>query len=155
MKIGEYGSYLVQRNLVSGTAGTVTAETDASFVALLEQAKKTENKKDVNAQSIAVTSDHHAAKIQIDKNSKLYEQCEALESFLVKNLLEGMRKTVMKSELIDEGFAGKMYEDMLYDHYAESMTKNSGFGLADLAYLELTGQRGKIIGLDHPPAKKF
>jgi flagellar protein FlgJ len=47
--------------------------------------------------------------------------------------------------LIDEGFAGKMYEDMLYDEYAQDFAKNAGFGLAELAYLELTGQRGKNI----------
>ncbi|GHU63247.1 hypothetical protein FACS189445_6500 [Spirochaetia bacterium] len=41
--------------------------------------------------------------------------------------------------------AGKMYEDMLYDEYAKTYTENANFGLADLAYLELTGQRGKAI----------
>jgi flagellar protein FlgJ len=81
----------------------------------------------------------------VDKTSQLYEQCEALETFLVKILLNGMRNTVQKSGLIDEGFAGKMYEDMLYDEYAKDFTKNAGFGLAELAYLELTGQRGKVI----------
>jgi len=50
--------------------------------------------------------------------------------------------------LIDEGFAGKMYEDMLYDEYARDFTKNANFGFAELAYLELTGQRGKIIPLN-------
>jgi Rod binding domain-containing protein len=81
----------------------------------------------------------------IDKSGELYEQCEALETFLVKNILTGMRNTIQKSGLIDEGFAGKMYEDMLYDEYARDFTKNAGLGLAELAYLELTGQRGKII----------
>jgi flagellar protein FlgJ len=81
----------------------------------------------------------------IDKTSKLYEQCEALETFLVKILLSGMRKTVQKSGFIDEGFAGKMYEDMLYDEYAKDFTKNANFGLAELAYRELTGQRGKVV----------
>jgi flagellar protein FlgJ len=46
---------------------------------------------------------------------------------------------------MDDSFAGKMYEDMLYDEYATTYTKNANFGLADLAYLELTGQRGKVI----------
>jgi flagellar protein FlgJ len=76
---------------------------------------------------------------------KLYEQCEALETFLVKILINGMRNTVQKSGFIDEGFAGKMYEDMLYDEYARDFTKNANFGLAELAYMELTGQRGKLI----------
>ena len=79
----------------------------------------------------------------IDKTDKLYEQCLALEQFLVKNILSSMRKNVMKSSLIDTGFAGEVYEDMLWDEYAKDYTKNAGFGLADLAYLELTGQRGR------------
>jgi flagellar protein FlgJ len=79
----------------------------------------------------------------VDKTDKLYEQCEALETFLVKILLSGLRNTVQKANLVDDSFAGKMYEDMLYDEYAKDLTRNAGFGLAELAYLELTGQRGK------------
>jgi flagellar protein FlgJ len=81
----------------------------------------------------------------VDKTGKLYEQCEALETFLVKTLITGMRKTIQKSEFLDDSFAGKMYEDMLYDEYAKDFARNAGFGLAELAYLELTGQRGKIV----------
>jgi flagellar protein FlgJ len=84
-------------------------------------------------------------KAVIDKTDKLYEQCEALETFLIKNLISSMRNTVQKSELMDTGFAGKMYEDMLYDEYAKDFSKNANFGFAELAYMELTGQRGKII----------
>ncbi len=80
----------------------------------------------------------------IDKTDKLYEQCLELETFLVKTLVSSMRNTVQKSGLINEGFAGKMYEDMLYDEYAKEFTKNAGFGFADQAYLELTGQRGYL-----------
>jgi flagellar protein FlgJ len=87
----------------------------------------------------------HSPKPVVDKTDKLYEQCEALETFMVKILINGMRNTVQKSGLVEEGFAGKMYEDMLYDEYAKNFTQNAGFGLAELAYLELTGQRGKII----------
>jgi flagellar protein FlgJ len=80
--------------------------------------------------------------VTIDKTDKLYEQCLELEIFLVKTLISSMRSTVQKSGLIDEGFAGKMYEDMLYDEYARDFTKNANFGMAEIAYLELTGQRG-------------
>jgi flagellar protein FlgJ len=87
----------------------------------------------------------HAAKKAptVDRTDKLYEQCRELETFLIKNLLSGLRKTVQKSELSDGGFAGNMYEDMLWDNYAESMSRNAGFGLADQVYLELSGRRGK------------
>ena len=80
----------------------------------------------------------------IDKTDKLYEQCLELETFLIKTLIGSMRKTIQKSGLINEGFAGKMYEDMLYDEYARDFTKNAGFGLADQAYLELSGRRGTL-----------
>jgi flagellar protein FlgJ len=81
----------------------------------------------------------------IDKTDTLYEQCEALEAFLIKNLLNSMRNTIQKSGFIDQGFAGDMYEDMLYDEYAKEFSKNTNFGFAEIAYLELTGQRGMVI----------
>jgi hypothetical protein len=81
----------------------------------------------------------------VDRESKLYETCLELEGFLLKTLLTGMRNTVQKSGLIDEGFAGKMYEDMLYDEYTREFTRHANFGLAELAYLELTSQRGKTL----------
>jgi flagellar protein FlgJ len=79
-------------------------------------------------------------KTDVDKTDRLYELCLELETFLVKNLLTTMRNTVQKSGLIDEGFAGKIYEDMLYDEYAKDFTKNAGFGLAEQAYLQLKGR---------------
>jgi flagellar protein FlgJ len=112
-----------------------------SFAKLLDQARHTENR----AAEPGTSGKAASKKPVVDKTDKLYEQCEALETFLVKTLITGMRNTVQKSGFIDEGFAGKMYEDMLYDEYAKDFTKNAGFGLAELAYLELTGQRGKII----------
>jgi flagellar protein FlgJ len=78
-------------------------------------------------------------------DGKLYEQCEALETFLIKNMLSQMRKTVMKADLVDTGYAGEVYEDMLWDEYAKEYTKKAQFGFAELAYLELSGQRGKKL----------
>ena len=82
-------------------------------------------------------------KVEIDKTSKLFEACRDLETFLIKNLITSMRSTVQKTDLLDTGFAGKIYEDMLYDEYAKEFAKNAKFGLAEQAYLELTGQRFK------------
>lgn len=154
MNVGSIGSLLLQQNLMStDNSSTVPVEAE-SFASLLEKAKKTTEGVKTNREGQSEGQRLHEPKVQIDRNSPLYEQCEALEGFLIKNMLDGMRKTVMKSGLMDEGFAGKMYEDMLYDQYATNMTENSNFGLADMAYLELTGQRGKVIGLDHPPANQ-
>ena len=112
----------------------------SNFEEILRKAGKGESPQtDVTALQAANTS----APV-IDKTSKLYEQCLELEIFMVKTLINSMRSTVQKSGFIDEGFAGKMYEDMLYDEYARKFTENANFGMAELAYLELTGQRGKM-----------
>lgn len=79
----------------------------------------------------------HVQPKKIDKTSKLYEKSMELESYFVKQMLSEMRKTVNKSSLCGEGFAGQMYEDMLFDEYSTAMTKNAGFGLADQIYLSL------------------
>ncbi len=79
----------------------------------------------------------------IDKTSALYEQAMELENYLVKSMLQSMRNTVTKSSLFGskDDYAMKTYEDMLYDNYAEELTKKANFGLADQIYLELSGQR--------------
>jgi len=74
----------------------------------------------------------------VDKTDKLYQLCLELETYIVKNLINGMRNTVQKSGLVDDSFAGKMYEDMLYDEYAKDFTKNANFGLAEQAYRQLS-----------------
>jgi flagellar protein FlgJ len=107
----------------------------------VETAEPTKNRTDSKTEIIPAAN----RKPVIDKTDPLYEQCQALETFLTKTLISGMRGTVQKTGLIDDSFAGKMYEDMLYDEYAKTYTENANFGLADLAYLELTGQRGKVI----------
>ena len=77
----------------------------------------------------------------IDRTSALYEKSLELESYIVKNMLSAMRKTVMKADG-ESNYAQKMYEDMLYDEYATMMTKNAGFGLADQMYLQLSQGTG-------------
>ena len=110
----------------------------ASFADHLEQARLGQDGK---AAAVPEEISPEPRKPYIDKTSKLFEQCRELETFLVKNLLTGLRNTVQKSGLIEEGLAGKFYEDMLWDEYAKDFTRNAGFGLAEQAYLELTGQR--------------
>ncbi|UTC74293.1 rod-binding protein [Treponema sp. OMZ 792] len=83
------------------------------------------------------------SKYSIDRTSKLYEQALEFESYFVKIMLDSMRSTLSGKTLAgDESFAGKMYQDMMYDELGRSMTKNAGFGLADQIYLELSGARG-------------
>ena len=111
-----------------GFAGTYTAEKDkaAKPQGFASGAKTSKGKTPV-----------------IDKTSELYEQSMELENYMVKMMLSSARKTVMKSSLSGDGnsYARDMYEDMLYDNYAEALTKDAGFGLADQIYIELSGQK--------------
>jgi flagellar protein FlgJ len=122
-----------------GIGANNEASLDDRFSAMMEKNLHTTAKV-----SVTVT-DTKSKSIVVDKESKLYEQCEALEVFLLKNMINGMRKTITKTNLVDTGFAGQMYEDMLYDEYAKDFSENARMGFAEMAYLELTGQRGKVI----------
>ena len=42
-----------------------------------------------------------------------------------------------KDTLMSGGYAEEIFQDMLNDEYATSMTKSAGFGLADQVYREL------------------
>ena len=97
----------------------------------------TQNFSDLLRRTSAAEAQTRPGQTDIDKDSELYKLCLELETFLVKNLLSSMRNTVQKSGLIDESFAGKMYEDMLWDEHAKEFTKNAGFGLAEQAYRQL------------------
>jgi flagellar protein FlgJ len=112
-------------------SSTASAQGSADFQEILRKAGSSTGVSSGNATKVS--------KSDIDKTDRLYELCVELETFLVKNLLNTMRNTVQKSSLIDEGFAGEIYEDMLYDEYAKDFTKNAGFGLAEQAYLQLKG----------------
>jgi flagellar protein FlgJ len=116
----------------------VPEETE-SFSRMLERAEQSENGGPASLEGRA------SRRPQVDKSSKLYESCQELETFLLKTLVKGMRDTIQKSNLIDTGFAGEVYEDMLYDEYTKDFARNARLGLAETAYLELTGQRGVIL----------
>lgn len=164
MDISSIGSLYLKNSAIGGLGGASSSPSasPSSFDILLRAASKAEaaasareesttspvpaHSRPLGAAANAGAKDSaHAGKLRvvIDRTDKLYEQCRELESFVIKNLLEGMRKTVQKSGLMDGGFAGDMYEDMLYDEYATTLSKTAGFGLADQAYLELAGGRGR------------
>jgi flagellar protein FlgJ len=112
------------------------------FMRLLEAAGENQSKADTDENSVSVFA---KGKAVIDKSSELYEACLELETFMLKTLITSMRNTIQKTELVETGFAGKIYEDMLYDEYAKEFAKNANLGFAEMAYIELTGQKGKYI----------
>jgi flagellar protein FlgJ len=69
---------------------------------------------------------------------KLQKACADLEAIFVNMMFKQMRSTVQKSGLIDGGSAEEMYEDMLFENYAEEASKGKGTGLGDMLYRQLS-----------------
>jgi len=134
MNIDALGSLYKDSAVLNGNSLYSTKTKDGAFRTALDSAleNQTSRPSAKNSSSKTISAE--------EKAGKLYDQCRELETFVIKNLLEGLRKTVQKSEFMAEGFAGKMYEDMLYDEYAQNLSRNAGFGLADQAYRELSGR---------------
>jgi Rod binding domain-containing protein len=79
------------------------------------------------------------------KDPKLYKACVEFESLFVKQMLNAMRKTVTKGDLLHGGYAEDIFEDLLYDEYSMLMAKTQGFGVADMVYRQLTPGESGII----------
>jgi flagellar protein FlgJ len=134
MDINALGSQYLNSEYVpfsSAAVPEIQTGTTSAFEKILKKAQDKE----------ASDNGFSSAKAPVDKTDKLYELCMELETFLIKNLIKGMRSTVQKTGLIDTGFAGEVYEDMLYDEYAKTFAQNANLGFAEMAYRELTGNR--------------
>ena len=138
-------SRMQNKNSSSDTVSTLSSsqinsngKLNGDYSTGFENSFTSESDKNALAKGAAANqSNAHVQPKKIDKTSKLYEKSLELESYFVKQMLSAMRKTVSKSALASNDFAGEMYEDMLFDEYSTSMTKNAGFGLADQIYLSL------------------
>jgi len=71
------------------------------------------------------------------RNEELFKVCQDFEAIFIKQMLNAMKKTVPKNDILNGGFAEEIFEDMLYDEYAASMAKTARFGLANLLYGQL------------------
>jgi len=131
MEITGLGSSVLDSYRLSSASAIHSPE---NFASILERAAANRDADEVSGNASAVSN---SAGAPIDKNDKLYQLCLELETFIVKSLVNGMRNTVQKSGLVDNSFAGKMYEDMLYDEYAKEFTRSANFGLAEQAYRQL------------------
>lgn len=64
------------------------------------------------------------------------------EALLIKQMLDTMRETLNpENRLADVNMAEEMFDDMLYDEYAQLMSKTGGFGLADMIVTQFTAQQ--------------
>lgn len=76
--------------------------------------------------------------LQEKDDQKLKQTCSDLESVFVNMMFSQMRNTVQKSDLFSGGYAEDMYQDMLYEKYAEEASKNNGIGIGEMLYKQLS-----------------
>ena len=71
------------------------------------------------------------------RDPKLYEACQDFEAIFIKIMLNSMKKTIHKAGLQDGGMAEDIFSDMLYDKYAESMSRTAGLGISNMIYRQI------------------
>jgi|YNPMSStandDraft_1061717.scaffolds.fasta_scaffold00961_2 flagellar protein FlgJ len=69
---------------------------------------------------------------------KLKEACQDFEAIFIKQVLDGMRKTVPRTELLERNLGEEIFEDMLYTEYAKIMSRRGALGIADLLFRQLS-----------------
>ncbi|MCP5462130.1 MAG: rod-binding protein [bacterium] len=70
----------------------------------------------------------------ISKKKKLMEAAEGFESMFVNMLLKQMRQTIPDSELIDGGYAGKIFEEMFDEEISKKIASRGGLGISHAIY---------------------
>ncbi len=66
-------------------------------------------------------------------DEELMEACKSFDSYLLKQVLKGMEKTIMKSEDEENDYLAQ-FGDMLYEEYAEDAAESQSVGLAQMLY---------------------
>lgn len=82
---------------------------------------------------------------------KLFDASVEFESMFVKLMLNQMRKTVEKQNMIHGGYAENIFEDMLYDEYSKEISKNESLGIAEQIY---TSMSKSLPPIEKAPASK-
>lgn len=111
---------------------------DLTTVAAVASAAKDSN--DVNSFAKTLEGATKSNNTNSKKDSKLYEACQGLESVFLAQVLDAMRATIPKSDLLSSGFADDTFESMLYDQFAQKMSQTDSTGLADEMYKQLEQQ---------------
>lgn len=74
-----------------------------------------------------------------EDQSGLAEAARQFESIFLHQVFKSMRATIPEGGLLDAGFAGQVFNDMLDQEYAQSASRAGQLGLADLIVRDLGG----------------
>ena len=72
---------------------------------------------------------------EIEKyNRDLKKATDGFEELFVHKMLQVMRKSVPKTNLLDGGRGEEIFQDMLDENYSKIITKSQAFGLSRVIY---------------------
>lgn len=66
----------------------------------------------------------------LSKSDKLAEASRQFESMLLRQILNSAHKTVIKSKVTEDSLSSGVYQEMVNDQLADSISRSGGFGLA-------------------------
>ena len=78
-----------------------------------------------------------ASKKKEQDDAELLESCQELESVFLNQILNAMRATIPKSDLMGNSFSTDVWESMLYEEYSKQISKTQSTGLAEILYKQL------------------
>jgi Rod binding domain-containing protein len=76
----------------------------------------------------------------ISEADKVGEVCRQFEAVLLRQILQETRKTVVSSSVTEDSNASGIYNDMINNQLADSISKSGAFGLAKSLQAQLTHQ---------------
>lgn len=91
----------------------------------------------------ALPLDKLAATDKVAEKEKIQELSRQFEALLLRQIFKEARKNVIKSGLIEESTATDIYNDMINDHLADSISRSGMLGLAESLARELSRQFGQ------------
>jgi flagellar protein FlgJ len=86
------------------------------------------------AQNLQKTID---SQLNAKDDQKLKDSCHELESVFISQLIKCMRDTVPKDSLLGDDFGQGVFQSMLDDEYAKSISQTDTIGLSKMLYDQL------------------
>ena len=89
----------------------------------------------------SVEASTYAQSVEVAATEEEREAAKGLESLLINQMVEEMRKSVPENELVPKSQAERVFESMLDSEYARAMSASGNFGIADQVLAEMKGKR--------------
>jgi flagellar protein FlgJ len=84
----------------------------------------------------------------LSQNQKIAEASRQFEAIMLRQILSEAQKPVFTSEFTDNSTAAGIYQDLITNSLADSMSKSGTLGMAKIFEQQLTHPGGKATGPD-------